>query len=155
MSIWKVTVCGFSPWVHMVLGFMGWWGLLLGSEWSLSGGCYSSCSWGHSNGGHKCVIISELKQHGLSRLAIIQWERVEALPFASYPVIWAAQSKLVNLCCDFITESRASCVRTTLFSSAAIELRFSFITDVMMTWRLYRVWLTDLTLIDFWLFYIE
>lgn len=53
VSIWKVTVCRFSPWVHMVSGFMGWWGLLLGSEWSLSGGCYSSCSWGHGNGGHQ------------------------------------------------------------------------------------------------------
>lgn len=83
----------------------------------------------------KCVIISGLKQHGLSRLAIIQRECMEDPPFASYPVIWGAKSKLVNLCWDFITESRASCVRTTLFSSATIELRFSFITDVTMTWR--------------------
>lgn len=35
----------------------------------------------------KCVIISGLKQHALSRLSIIQPECVEEPPFASYPVI--------------------------------------------------------------------
>lgn len=53
VSIWKVTVCRFPPWVYIVSVFMGRGGLLLGSEWSLSGGCYSSCSRGHCNGGHQ------------------------------------------------------------------------------------------------------
>lgn len=136
-------LCPFEKWLsadfhHESIWFQDLWGDEA-SSWGLSGHYLGDATALVAEvtvmEDTKCVIISGLKQHGLSRPAIIQWECVAGLPFASYPVIWAAQSKPVNLCCDFITESRASCVRTTLLSSATIELRFSFITDVMMTRR--------------------